>query len=328
VTAPVTSAPGKLFLSGEWAVLEGAEAVVTAVSRRAVAHPMDGPAPPPSPVLDAVLRRAEISLTSERESLGSFPALRVDSGGFSFRGRKLGLGSSAAVCAAACGLLYEWAGLPIRENRGALLEDALAAHLDAQGGRGSGADVATAVTGGTIVFSTGGRPEPIEIRGITLVFAWTGRVASTSLLIDAVTRPASAPSRDRAMDDLSALARGLADAYRRGDALAAVEGTARYGEAMEVLGRATSCPIVTPEHEEIRRIAETCGGAAKPSGAGGGDAAVAAFADEDGAAEFERRCTASGFEILDLEIGAAGLRREEPGGAVCESGSVVRGSAP
>lgn len=48
------SAPGKLFLCGEYAVLEGAPAVLTAIDRRAVAR-FGGRARRASPVVAAVL---------------------------------------------------------------------------------------------------------------------------------------------------------------------------------------------------------------------------------------------------------------------------------
>ena len=42
VGSPVVTAPGKLFLIGEYAVLEGGPAVLAAVNRRAVAQYLPG----------------------------------------------------------------------------------------------------------------------------------------------------------------------------------------------------------------------------------------------------------------------------------------------
>ena len=49
----IASAPGKLHLAGEYAVLDGAEAVVAAIDRRVIAR-ADGAASEPSPFLAAV----------------------------------------------------------------------------------------------------------------------------------------------------------------------------------------------------------------------------------------------------------------------------------
>ena len=94
----VVSAPGKAFLIGEYAVLEGAAATVTAVDVRAYAHlPIEGidPPPPPSPFADAAHRVCD-------EHIGPLQGPRpiVTTQGFTALGRKLGFGSSAAVVAA------------------------------------------------------------------------------------------------------------------------------------------------------------------------------------------------------------------------------------
>ena len=69
-------------------------------------------------------------------------------------------------------------------------------------------------------------------------------------------------------------------------------------------------PIVTPALAAAAKLAEELGGAAKPSGAGGGDVGVA-FLTGPGAAEtFRRRAPHIGLEILSIRTGASGLRRE------------------
>ena len=52
------SAPGKLVVSGEYAVLEGAPAVVTAVSTRAMAQSLQNRAHPTAPEINAALNLA------------------------------------------------------------------------------------------------------------------------------------------------------------------------------------------------------------------------------------------------------------------------------
>ena len=86
--------------------------------------------------------------------------------------------------------------------------------------------------------------------------------------------------------------------------------TGEYGRAMNRLGQEAGAPIVTQEHERVMTIAAEMGGAAKPSGAGGGDCAVAVFAQHQDAALFESRCAKEGLRILDLRLHVEGLRAE------------------
>jgi phosphomevalonate kinase len=213
------------------------------------------------------------------------------------------------VAAASCGALFEWAGLPIDDHRAQIFATARVAHSEAQGGVGSGADVATSVFGGTIVYTMDAEPSPIEISGIVPVFVWSGKSASTTGLLAAVHALESADPiayRER-IDALIDLATRLAAAYHRTDPDAIVELTGCYAEAMAALGEAAGAEIVVPEHERIGRLATACGGAAKPSGAGGGDLAVAVFAESSAAEEFRDRCRSAGLVPIEIAPGEPAL---------------------
>ena len=69
----------------------------------------------------------------------------VDTAAFSLNGTKMGIGSSAATAAVSVGAVLEMAGLSVRDSTDLVFDVALAAHRAAQGGIGSGADVAAAV---------------------------------------------------------------------------------------------------------------------------------------------------------------------------------------
>ena len=49
----------------------------------------------------------------------------------------------------------------------------------------------------------------------------------------------------------------------------------------------------------------------KPSGAGGGDVAIALFADESSEERFRALCSDCKFTLLTIELGAPGVRLEE-----------------
>jgi phosphomevalonate kinase len=304
------TAPGKLFLSGEYAVLDGGIAVVTTVGRRAVAT-VEAGAPTSSLVVEAVRRRARAMFRSVGAGNGDQPpGVRVDTRGFSVGGAKLGIGSSGAVAASSAAALFEWAGLGIEDNRGRILEVATGAHREAQGGIGSGADVAASVTGGTILFGSDRGAVPVAECGARHVVVWTGRAASTTDLVEAVRRFSRSDPASHAsiMDEMRSLASAIADLFEAGSPDDLAPSYHRYGALMERLGRLAGAPIVTPAHAAIRELASRFGGGAKPSGAGGGDAAVAVFADDDGAKAFEGACGERGATVLDLRIHVEGVR--------------------
>jgi len=126
----IASAPGKLILSGEYAVLDGGPALVLAINRRAIATRTKGPRGS-SPFLAAVAD--ELADRGLRDAAEIAMAIAVDSKAFYDSPRaglapiKLGLGSSAAVTVAAVAL-----ALGKIDDRERLFEIAAAAHARAQ----------------------------------------------------------------------------------------------------------------------------------------------------------------------------------------------------
>jgi phosphomevalonate kinase len=112
------------------------------------------------------------------------------------------------------------------------------------------------------------------------------------------------------MRALAGASSALVAAIVADDPAAAVRASEAHGEAMARLGQAAGAPIVEARLAEIARLARAAGGAAKPSGAGGGDVAVAFFEDPSARARFESACTAAGFSLLTLRLGAEGVRVE------------------
>jgi len=185
-----TRAPGKLILLGEYAVLRGAPALVTAVGRYArvqfrpastphicLSAPEIGvkqvlleatplgqvrfthPQPPEWVRKTAFVRAAlEVAWQWYREREVAFPAFELDISTrefFTDDGQKLGLGSSAAVTVAILAGLFENlipGGRTSPEYAESLLLAALQAHQRAQGRMGSGVDIAASTMGRTLVY--------------------------------------------------------------------------------------------------------------------------------------------------------------------------------
>ena len=150
----IATAPGKLILTGEYAVLQGAPALVIAVNRRVVATRRTAPRGS-SPFLVAVADEIAKRYGADHPATRAAMEIVVDSSTFYQGTHKLGLGSSAAVTVAATALaLAGDSPVPVID-RDAVLQIASEAHAAAQGekgARGSGADIAAAVHGGVIAF--------------------------------------------------------------------------------------------------------------------------------------------------------------------------------
>ncbi len=310
----LSSAPGKLFLSGEYAVLEGAPAVVVAVDVRARAWTC-GPEGEPreSSVFIQEARKAVANhLAGDEAALSAIPQVRADSSGFYKDGRKLGLGSSAAVTVAAVQAILGAVSDPERDDRFLVARLAGSAHRAAQGGRGSGADVAAAALGGVIRFEGGHALALAEQPCVVVVAVAAGSPAST---VDLVRRVEALSKEKQSQHwglrrEMAAVAELLAQAHQRRGAAEVVRLSRRYGDLMERLGRAAGAPIVVSAHRRAMELAERLGGAAKPSGAGGGDFAVALFEDPERAEAFSRAAEKEKLLVVPLCFRASGARLE------------------
>ncbi len=307
----IATAPGKVMLAGEYAVIDGAPAVLMAVDRRVRARDT-GTDQKLSPFLDAVRAAAE--------SFGGDPRraarIVVDSETLSApSGTKLGLGSSAAVTAAAAAI-----ALGREASAGSIHALAHHAHRAAQslrGAKGSGADIATSVHGGVVEVRIGptGPDAPMVTRplalprALQLVFVWTGRAADTASLVARVRalRNSDAPAYRTAIDDIAAAARALAAALSAdAEPAAAIAAIAAGARAVAALGQRAGVDLESDIHRQIARRAAEHGGAAKPTGAGAGDIAMAAFASPAAAAAFRATIEADGILSPALRVDLRG----------------------
>lgn len=335
-------APGKLLLTGEYAVLDGAPAVTVAIGgpARAIALVADAwrlrdpvtarasgfrlkapdhvrwedaladeQAALPTAVLAECLRRWPDALQQQPLELCLDTSAFVQVVGD--RPRKLGLGSSAALVVALFGAVSKACRLQVPPAE--MRAGCLAAHRAFQQGRGSGVDVLTAIGGGLLIC----RPVDRDLRAETLrwptnlylVVVWTGRSASTPALIsryeDFRVRQPKAFARE--CDRLSDAAERAGRAWRNGLATDILDAVADYAQRVRTMDRAGSIGICTPEHEAYARLAAEAGAVYKSSGAGGGDLGFALTDSVDVAARFRAAVAAAGGHVLDLAPGRAGL---------------------
>ncbi|MCW5892220.1 MAG: hypothetical protein KIT14_16995 [bacterium] len=309
------TAPGKLFLTGEWAVLRGAPALVAAVDReaRVTIAPadagitvvscaeartdrLDGADPDARPSGDAAAVRAVLQTVGRAGPLH----VAVDSEAFLVGTRKLGLGRSAAT------LVATVAALGPDADRDAWLATALRANARLQGGHGSGGDVAAAVHGGLIEVRREGEGLRVHARrlpaGLHLVAGWTGTSAHTPPLLARF----SAAEPPAALAELAKVAVRAAEAAERGDRDTLLDTVDRSAALLTQLGASLDLPIVTPALATLVRTANRAGAAAKPSGAGGGDCGIAFATSERQAAAVRAAWEDAGILPLDVAIAPAG----------------------
>ncbi len=288
-------APGKLVLTGAYAVLSGAPAIVVATSRGAFA---DGSRTTPTPTPEV------------RVALGDVACPHVDASALFLGARKLGLGASAAILVASLAAREAARGAilsdpPVRQR---LFERARAAHATSQAG-GSGVDIAASVYGGVLEYVPGvPKPRALPDGTVMVVFA-CGTSARTAELRGYVDRLAdSAPSvHDACIGELSAIARDAAQAIQHGELDPFIHAIRRASRALARLGAAAGAPIVPEGFELLEETAAAERACFCVSGAGGGDVATYIGSARPSAAFVERALALGLFEI-DVELDEKGVR--------------------
>jgi len=281
-------APGKLVLSGSYAVLEGAPALVVAVDRYVLADSER----------EAAFVTEEVAAAIEAGDLERAPwfdasALRHDD-------RKLGLGSSAAILVASLAA----GGLDTAK----LFPAALAAHRKAQAG-GSGVDVAASCFGGVSLcrLEAGGlavTPRELPSDVVIEVYA-CGEAARTSAMLEAVRAFATRDVvRYRAI--MVQLCGGSEVAAGAGTGSDLVSALRVQADGLAALGDAAAVPIVTPAVAALDALARDAQACFLPAGAGGGDIACYCGLAESSPA-WRARATEHGLTRVALSLGARGV---------------------
>lgn len=329
-------APGKLFLLGEYAVLDGAPAIVAAVDRYVSAElrPAAGErvsiasdqttatvgfraGDPPSrdDFFAAALSAYAACLAARPELAGCALDIRISSASSYVGGSKIGFGSSAAVTVALVAALMAAASGSSTSDRAQILKVALDAHRRLQRGVGSGADVAASVFGSLILFRgrPGQSPEisalpvPADLR---LLAAWTGESASSVNLIGdylALGNGNTAARREFVCASTDAVERFAASAQRGELSFEAIDSGAR---ALAALAVHMPSPVLTPKLSELIARARANGAVAKASGAGGGDCGIAFARDATAVAAIGAAWRAAGLVPLDIAISPQGVSIE------------------
>lgn len=341
---PEASAPGKLIVIGEYAVLEGSPAIATAIDvrARATVEVLDGP---DSLLVDPVRNEtfrfrldAKHGLQWRGKSPGArgtileavcatlqgrmpvdFPSLTISLDTAAFytvsdaASVKLGLGSSAAVLVALVGTIIRATGMQIDPTD--MLAICCDAHRRFQGGQGSGVDVASALIGGTVGVRPAGTLAAPAVtaldwpNGLLMLPVWSGQSASTPELINRVKEyseraPGAYHTR---IEQLAKIADAAHAAWLTRSVAGIIDAFSNYDVALRAMDRDGRLGINTASHEALRGLSERHGAVYKTSGAGGGDFGIALADSRAVIDELSQAFAAAGHRVLDNAIDADGL---------------------
>lgn len=320
-------APGKLYIAGEYAVVEtGYPAVIVALNqfvtvtvevaksygsinskqyqensltwqRNGDEMVFDNRDNPFHYILSAI-RCTEIYAREQGKTLSLY-TMDIDSDLDAIDGKKYGLGSSAAVTVATVKALNQFYQLQMTNDQ--IYKLSAIAHLDIQG-NGSLGDIAASVYGGWIAYRSFDKawlaaerrlhnlsellamPWPqlsIELleapAELQLLIGWTGSPASTSRLVDkiAIAQAKKHAAYQHFLDASRNTLEGLIEGFRQHSLAAIQAGIRANRQLLNQLAGLSGVEIETPVLKQMCDLAETAGGAAKSSGAGGGDCGIA-----------------------------------------------------
>lgn len=277
--------PGKVMLSGEYAVLHGATAVLVPLRRYFRLNRADEQVERVYPPVVRAALEIPIPAIAAHEAVTGVPHVEIDRSAFmgadaAGRSLKLGLGSSAAEAVGVIALRYECAGLPWIQHWHNVVYLAMQAHAQAQGAPGSGADIAACAYRRPLRFRRDGAafsaeaiPRPPAEFAVPLTLAWTAQPADTRSLVrrfEEWRRESSGVSGDRLnllRDSADELAQLWFSASFK-ELLPAIDDfDAHIRECCAMAGVAYLLPV----HARLSAWAKRHGGRAKPTGAGGGD---------------------------------------------------------
>ncbi len=316
MSSVMVSAPGKLMLFGEHAVLHGAGCIVTAVDQRirAAASLLEEPifeleAPdvqivsykkPLSEIgkgdIPKGARFAEIAVSLIKPRLVRLKGVGVKISTSSEFSSKFGFGSSSAVTVCVIKALSELFKIELTNKE--LFNIAYKAVIDVQK-KGSGFDVAAAIYGGTLYFVTGGRViESLSIASLPLVIGYSGVKADTVAIINQVSK------KTKVFTEIAKIVTNAQEALEKKDWKRVGELMNKNQMLLENLG------VSTKKLDDMIASAVDAGAyGAKLSGAGGGDCMIV-LVDGSKREIIEKTLENAGGTIINAKTNAEGVRVE------------------
>ncbi|VVB54575.1 Phosphomevalonate kinase [uncultured archaeon] len=251
---------------------------------------------------------------------------------------KVGFGSSAAATAGLVAAILSHAGddLSLREAKDRVFKISTLAHYLAQGKVGSAFDIAAATYGGTLIYErfdpewlikeTNAKPLPQVIdekwpsftaehlkmpEGFTLLAAFSGVSASTTEFVKKVSelKKTNPMEYNLIYGAIADITHHFIAAAKEGDTEETLSLLCENRKLLLQLQRSSGVTLEIPQLTNIIETANKAGAAAKFSGAGGGDCAIAVTYDHKVASEVKKKWAEAGIPEIPVKIpekGAAG----------------------
>lgn len=300
----IISAPGKLMLLGEHAVVYGYPCLVTAVDKRLYVEAELIPGDRDDIITPQVKESRFVleSIAHFKEKFNITSAVRIKTkGDFS---HQVGLGSSSAVTVAtfkALSYLFE-KNLSLRQ----IFHMSYHVTIRIQG-VGSGFDIASAVFGGTLEYVKPGKViDPLFLTSLPLVVGYSGIKADTPYYIRKVAEDfkSKKPLMEKIFLSITNLVHQAKQSLIDGNMKEVGNCLTANHMFLQQLG--VSTPLLDRMVESS--IASGAWGA-KLSGAGGGDCMIA-LVKPDKRVAVEEAIRKTGGEIIDVNVNTKGLVRE------------------
>jgi len=312
------SAPGKLMLFGDHAVVHNRPCIVTAVDYRistSLEKRYDDNIILNAPDLGVTYKISLEDLEKPQPKKTMFVLTSVKNffdkykikNGLEINTKsefssEYGLGSSSAVTVGVLKGLSELLGVEL--NNRELFDLSYKTILDIQG-VGSGFDAASAIYGGTIYFVKGGKTiEPVKVKELPLVVGYTGVKADTSTLVKMVGR--------RLVEEPNTINKNFDDAARIvNEARVEIE-RSNWKEVGDLMDKnhklLRNLGVSSPELEKLIDISKKAGAyGAKLSGAGGGDCMIA-IAEKEIHKDIIDAIECSGGKFIEVKLNAEGTK--------------------
>ena len=309
------SAPGKLIISGEYAVLDGAPCLVVAIDRRAICQletcdhwqfSSCGYSAQTSSFTKTAYESEPDKGDAGQLAWHSYQALaetsepaklHTNTEAFYAQRTKYGFGSSAAMSVAISGALAH------SSNQKPDFATALKAHKSFQGGQGSGADVAAAFYGGCLHYQAQQAKPHALPDALHWMCVWTGSSSNTQAHINRFD-DWLVKGNLTSFDNLKSASEHLTTANNFLSALK------EYVECLAEFDSIAQLNIYTDAHRKLSDLAASLNVVYKPSGAGGGDLGLFVSEDPEHMNNFSQQAAQLGFQPLSMPITDQGLQIE------------------
>ena len=323
------TAPGKVFLSGEYLALEGGSAIILSTKQRSRVSIEDHKKPYNlfySSVLDqyfefSVNENYKVDwVENDPQSFGLFISLAIcelkikpskvlisiDTNEFYSSGKKIGLGSSASIAAAIINVLDEYFNLQLSESE--KIQKAVNIHALSQDNFGSGLDVITSCADSGVVecnlkmanehkWRSLKWPSDLYIKGVI-----TSDQSSTKMMIEKYNRGKDSNQIffNKLYSEINHLLNQISTAWDTQNSAKIIELMQTYNTFINQLNEKFNLGIFSDEHKQLIELARSADIFYKPSGAGGGDLGLVITNSEKKLTHFLSVLSDSNFPVIDL----------------------------